>query len=58
VFEAIGGGHRIVLRLTPGECSDGMSDRHYPYFAEVGVGKALLKGCAAKPQDLAAQPRP
>lgn len=58
VFDAVGGGRHVVLRLTPGECSDGMSDRRYAYFAEVRTGEERLKGCAARPEDLAAQPRP
>lgn len=58
VFDAMGDSQRLVLRLTPGECSDGMSDRRYAYFAEVRVGEHLLKGCAARPRDIAAQPRP
>lgn len=58
VFDAMGDSQRLVLRLTPGECSDGMSDRRYAYFAEVRVGEHLLKGCAARPRDLAARPRP
>lgn len=58
VFDASMGEHRFVLRLTPGECSDGMSDRRYDYFAEVAVDSETLKGCASRPLDLAAQPKP
>lgn len=58
VFDAPMGARRLVLRLTPGECSDGMSDRRYDYRAEVTVNGETLKGCAARPRDLAAQPRP
>ena len=49
---------RLVLRLTPGDCSDGMSDRRYGYSAEVWIDGETLRGCASKTQDLAAQPKP
>ncbi|HJV42865.1 hypothetical protein [Caulobacter sp.] len=58
VFDAPMGEHRLVLRLIPGECSDGMSDRRYDYFAEVTVDGETLKGCASRPGNLAAQPKP
>ncbi len=34
------------LALTPGECSDGMSDRTYPYTATLLLGDVTLYGCA------------
>lgn len=34
----------ITLKSQPG-CSDGMSDRRYPYAAQVKVGDEVLKGC-------------
>jgi uncharacterized membrane protein len=43
-----GSGH-LVFKLTPEACSDGMSDRRYPYRAEVTFNGAVLKGCAAAP---------
>lgn len=58
VFDASVGEQRLVLRLTPGDCSDGMSDRRYGYTAEVWIDGETLKGCAARPEDLAAQPKP
>lgn len=33
------------LALTPGDCSDGMSDRSYPYTATVLLGEVTLYGC-------------
>lgn len=51
-----GTGH-MVVKLTPEDCSDGMSDRRYGYVAEVTVNGQVLKGCGARPADLAAQPR-
>jgi uncharacterized membrane protein len=58
LFDAAAGERRLVLRLTPGDCSDGMSDRHYGYLAEVWIDGETLKGCASKTQNLAAQPKP
>ena len=31
--------------VTPGDCSDGMSDRTYPYTVTVTWGQEQLKGC-------------
>ncbi len=58
VWDGTAGEQRLVLRLTPGECSDGMSDRRYGYAAEVWIDGETLRGCAAKTTALAAQPRP
>jgi uncharacterized membrane protein len=38
-------GAAFTATLTPGECSDGMSDRTYPYVATVALGEDTLKGC-------------
>jgi uncharacterized membrane protein len=46
----------LVVRLTPGDCSDGMSDRRYRYTAMVEVGELRLNGCGDRPEALAAQP--
>lgn len=42
----------LVITLTEGQCSDGMSDRTYPWFAEVTVGIDMYKGCATRASDL------
>ena len=34
------------LTVTPGECSDGMSDRTYPYTATLRIGEEQREGCA------------
>jgi len=39
-------GRIFQAAVTPGECSDGMSDRTYPYTATVVVGDETLYGCA------------
>ena len=36
----------VQVALTPGECSDTMSDRTYPYVATVAMGDRTLFGCA------------
>jgi uncharacterized membrane protein len=36
----------LSIVLTPGPCSDGMSDRQYPLTADVRLGDKVLKGCA------------
>lgn len=38
-------GEPVIAALTPGECSDAMSDRRYPYVATVSLGEARLRGC-------------
>lgn len=44
-WTAQAGAAPVVVRLTKGECSDGMSDLKYPYAAEVAWGDQTLKGC-------------
>lgn len=45
----------LELRVRPGECSDGMSDRRYPMTAELRLDDVDYRGCA----DFAAeQPAP
>jgi uncharacterized membrane protein len=49
----------IIATVSAGQCSDGMSDRTYPYRAEVKVGADLiLKGCGIAAEDYATLPRP
>ena len=40
------GGERIDIAVGPGPCSDGMSDREYPFNAAVRLGDMSLTGCA------------
>ena len=37
---------KVTLIITPGKCSDGMSDRIYPYTAALTIGDQALRGCA------------
>ncbi|UIP07738.1 hypothetical protein LY632_04890 [Erythrobacter sp. SDW2] len=39
-------GKEFDMLITPGECSDGMSDRIYPYVATLKLGDELREGCA------------
>lgn len=39
-------GAPFTLAVTPGECSDGMSDRSYPFVAMVSIGGEDREGCA------------
>lgn len=38
-------GKPLVATLTPGQCSDGMSDRRYPFVATIALGGETLRGC-------------
>ncbi|MDC0886279.1 hypothetical protein OAS19_00595 [Altererythrobacter sp.] len=40
------GGERFDMAVTPGECSDGMSDRTYPYTVTLQIGEETREGCA------------
>ena len=39
-------GATFDMTVTPGECSDGMSDRTYPYTVTLKVGADQREGCA------------
>lgn len=39
-------GQPLQLALTPAPCSDGMSDRTYPYTATLAIGDETRFGCA------------
>jgi len=41
----------VIATVKAGQCSDGMSDRVYPYTAEVRLGAETLKGCAISQAD-------
>lgn len=40
-------GQQVDLAITPGDCSDGMSDRTYPYNATLQIGSEQRYGCAS-----------
>jgi uncharacterized membrane protein len=39
-------GQQMDMAITPAPCSDGMSERTYPFVATVAVGDQQLIGCA------------
>jgi uncharacterized membrane protein len=38
-------GKPLTATLTPGACSDGMSDRRFPFVATIALGGETFKGC-------------
>lgn len=47
----------LDLVITPGDCSDGMSDRTYPFVATLQLGSEQRQGCAWREgDDLGAAP--
>jgi len=41
-------GTAISVVIAPGDCSDGMSDRTYPYSVKVRYGDEMLEGCGSR----------
>lgn len=39
-------GQAFDMAITPGECSDGMSDRTYPFTVTLQIGEDQRNGCA------------
>lgn len=39
-------GEQVQIAITPGDCSDGTSERAYPFAATVAWGEVTLLGCA------------
>lgn len=38
-------GKALTATLTPGDCSDGMSDRRFPFVATIALGGETFEGC-------------
>jgi uncharacterized membrane protein len=38
-------GRQLTATLTPGQCSDGMSDRIFPFVATIALDGETLQGC-------------
>lgn len=49
-------GEPIGIEIAAGPCSDGMSDRSYPYQVSVKLGVRLLSGCAFEQGSLTDRP--
>lgn len=45
-FSGMLDGAKFDLMVTPGTCSDGMSDRSYPFTATLQIGGETREGCA------------
>lgn len=45
-FSGVLDGASFDMAITPGECSDGMSDRTYPFTVTLEVGGEQRRGCA------------
>ncbi len=39
-------GAKLTMTITPGSCSDGMSDRRFPFTVMLQIGDAMRNGCA------------
>ncbi|RCJ26655.1 hypothetical protein A6S26_14790 [Nostoc sp. ATCC 43529] len=48
VYRLQGKGNNILILKKVDACSDGMSDREYPYSAIFILGNKVLEGCAEK----------
>lgn len=44
-FSGTWNGSPVTITVTPGQCSDGMSDRTFPYVATIALGEETLRGC-------------
>ena len=51
-------GDPVEVTLVRETCSDGMSDRVYPFRATVVLGQETLRGCAITEAEFLRQPRP
>lgn len=49
-----GDGAQLTLTIYASECSDGMSDRKYPWTAELTLFGEALRGCAVKTAEMPA----
>lgn len=49
LFTATLAGQPLQLLITPGACSDGMSDKTYPWTVEKTLGDDSVDGCAEPP---------
>lgn len=45
-FSGVRGGAPFDMTITPGACSDGMSDRTYPFTVTLKLGEEQRNGCA------------
>jgi len=50
MFTATIDGQVLQILVTPGSCSDGMSDNTYPWTVERTLGEDTVSGCAEPPK--------
>ena len=55
-FSGSANGASLDITVTPGECSDGMSDNTYPYIATLVLGQNTRFGCAWTDADPGTRP--
>ena len=51
-FTATIDGQVLDILVTPGSCSDGMSDKVYPWTVERTLGEETVSGCADRPNEV------
>lgn len=51
-------GAALALEITQKPCSDGMSDRVYPFTAALTIGAEARQGCAISQDQLEREPKP
>lgn len=49
IYTAESGSNKIKVSITNEKCSDGMSEREYPYTSEVVLNGTTYNGCAVSP---------
>ena len=54
-FTATVDGQVLDILVTPGSCSDGMSDAVYPWTVERTLGEETVQGCADVPKEPASE---
>jgi uncharacterized membrane protein len=50
-------GKTLDLTVTPGTCSDGMSDRRFPYTVTLKIGEEVRQGCGWTDRKRFSQPQ-
>lgn len=51
-------GKTFDMTVTPGTCSDGMSDRRFPYAVTLKIGEEVRQGCGWTDRKRFSQPQP
>jgi len=51
VWASLAGEEPVLVAMVEQDCSDGMSDRVYPYAAELQLGELSFTGCAERARE-------